>query len=86
MVLLSYDVSAEHKKVKETLKAAPYNYHETAKVGETVCKLPNTTLWKPEGTSDQAIKDITKVAAGLKVTLEKAFSVEFTKASGIPGI
>lgn len=82
-VLISYDVSAKNPEVKAALIAL--NYFDSFTLGSStkVYYLPNTTLWHKTKTSDQAMADMKKVCADLKVTLEKAIAVKATEFVGI---
>jgi len=82
-VLISYDVSAKNPEVKTALKAL--GYHETFKNSEDpkTYSLPDTTLWHPKKSSDQAMADMKKVCADLKVTLEKAVAVKAAEFVGL---
>lgn len=82
-VLISYDVSAKNPEVKAALIAL--NYYESFTLGNAtkVYYLPNTTLWHKTKSSDQAMADMKKVCSDLKVTLEKAVSVNADEFVGL---
>lgn len=84
-VLISYDVSNKHPQVKAALTNAPYNYMDTAKIANQNINLPNTTLWKLNGTAAQGRTDMEAVARANGVRLERAISVEFINAAGVAG-
>ena len=45
--------------------------------------LPNTTLWHPKKSSNQAMDDLKRVCNSLRVTLEKAVAVKATEFVGV---
>lgn len=45
--------------------------------------LPNTTLWHKAKSSDQAMADMKRVCAELRVTLEKAVAVKADEFVGL---
>jgi hypothetical protein len=80
-LLISYDVSDKNQEVKAALIAL--NYHDSFTQNSKNHKLPNTTLFHQAKSSDQAMADMKKVCADLKVTLEKAVSVKATEFVGL---
>jgi len=82
-VLISYDVSAKNPEVKAALIALDYYDHFTLGTASKVYYLPNTTLWHKTKSSDQAMSDMKKVCAELKVTLEKAVAVKASEFVGL---
>lgn len=74
-VLISYDVRAKNPEVKAALLVL--NYYDNFKLvtAPKVYQMPDTTLWHKGKSSDQAMSDIQKVCAELKVNLEKAVAV-----------
>lgn len=78
-ILISYDISEKHKDMKKELKALGYFD------GWKDCNLPNTTLWKKEGTVDQANQDMQSTAKKIGVRLERAVAVSFSQWAGIQG-
>lgn len=85
-VLISYDIENNHQKMKDRLKASPYNYEDKVKVGPSLIQLPNTTLWKSDCTSTEGKSDIEFVAMALGIKLEKAIAVEFVNLEGMANI
>ena len=79
--LISYDVSAKNPEVKAALKAL--SYHDYFTQDGKNHYLPNTTLWHKTKSSDQALADMKKVCADLKVTLEKAVAVKASEFVGL---
>ncbi len=81
-VLLSYDVDKLHTQVKTALE--DLGYLETFKHTNDpkIYNLPNTTLWHPTKSSNQAMIDLKMVCTNLKVTLEKAITVKATEFVG----
>ncbi|MFV8369615.1 hypothetical protein [Flavobacterium sp. LB2R40] len=75
-VLISYDVSAKNPEVKAAMLALNYHDRFTLGTASKVYHLPDTTLWHKAKSSDQAMSDMKKVCAELKVTLEKAVAVK----------
>ncbi|MFN3754525.1 hypothetical protein [Flavobacterium sp.] len=82
-VLISYDVSAKNPEVKAALLALNYYDHFTLGSASRVYELPNTTLWHKTKSSDQAMSDMKKVCADLRVTLEKAVAVNADEFVGL---
>lgn len=81
-VLISYDVNKSHTEVKAKLEALGY-YDNFTNTGESKKYLPNTTLWHPTKSSNQAISDLKTVCSSLGVTLEKAVAVRAFEFVGI---
>ena len=75
-VLISYDINAKNPEVEAALLALNYYNRFTLGTASKVYHLPNTTLWNKAKSSDQAMSDMKKVCAELKVTLEKAVTVK----------
>lgn len=82
-VLISYDVSAKNPEVKAALLELKYYDYFTLAGSTKKYLLPNTTLWHKTKSSDQAMADMKKVCADLKVTLEKAVAVKASEFVGI---
>lgn len=82
-VVLSYDINKLHTDVKTAMKAIGYLENWKHYNNGLSYQLPNTTLWKPNTTSDQAIVDIKTVCSKLSVTLEKALAVKATEFVGV---
>ena len=81
-VLISYDVSAKNPEVKAALQAL--DYYDNFTLGTSkVYYLPNTTLWHKAKSSDQAMADMKRVCAELRVTLEKAVAVKADEFVGL---
>jgi hypothetical protein len=74
-VLISYDIPHSHKAVKDSMKSKGYletwNYTGSSKT----YVLPNTTLWKPDTSSDTAMSDLKASCLAANVSIEKAVSV-----------
>lgn len=81
-VLISYDIPHSHKAVKDSMKGKGYletwNYSGSSKI----YTLPNTTLWKPDTSSDTAMSDLKGSCSTAGVTLERAVSVLATEWVG----
>ena len=71
--LISYDIPHSHAAVKSMMKDK--GYYEHAYYSPKTYQLPNTTLWRPDTSSDQAMQDLQETCRSLNVTLEKAVSV-----------
>ena len=82
-VLMFYDVSAKNPDVKAALLALNYHDHYTLENALKVYHLPDTTLWHKTKSPDQAMSDMKKVCADLKVTLEKAVAVKSDEFVGL---
>jgi len=82
-VLISYDINKLHSSVKAALENL--GYYDYFKIENDTKKylLPNTTLWHPTKSSDQAISDLKSVCRNLQVALEKAVAVKATEFVGI---
>lgn len=81
-VLISYDVNKSHPQIKAALEALGY-YDSFTNTGESKKYLPNTTLWHPKKSSNQAISDLKTVCNSLGVLLEKAVAVKAAEFVGI---
>lgn len=76
-VLLTYDVDGQHDTpVKNALMGTPYNYKDVIQGKSRLVKLPNTTLYHPTKTVDQASEDIVAVAKSYGAKLEKYIVLE----------
>lgn len=74
-ILISYDVNKLHNSVKSAMEKMDYRDNFQYKGETKTYYLPNTILWHPKKTSNQAINDLKTVCRGLGVTLEKAVAV-----------
>lgn len=74
-VLISYDVNTLHSLVKADMEKLGYNDHFNYPNDQRVHYLPNTTLWHPKKSSDQAIAEIKATCKNRQVVLEKAVAV-----------
>jgi len=74
-ILISYDVNKLHTSVKSAMQELDYRDNFQYKGETKTYYLPNTTLWHPKKTSNQAIIDLQNTCRGLGVTLEKAIAV-----------
>ncbi|QNR83592.1 hypothetical protein H9N25_16775 [Pedobacter riviphilus] len=81
-ILISYDVNKLHTQVKASLELLGY-YDNFTNTGESKKYLPNTTLWHPNKSSNQAISDLKTVCNSLGVILEKAVAVRASEFVGI---
>lgn len=82
-VLLSYDVDRLHSQVKAELqKLGYYDLFKNAGDPKTY-DLPNTTMWRNNKSSDQAMNDLKIVCRDLGVKLEKAVAVKATEFVGV---
>jgi hypothetical protein len=79
-VLISYDVNDKNSDVKAAL--LNLNYYEAFEQYGKNYNLPNTTLFHPNKSSDQAMADMRKVCNDLKVILEKAIAVRASEFVG----
>ena len=82
-VLISYDINRLHSTVKSKMESRGYldNFRFTGE--NKVYHLPNTTLWHPSKSSNQAIYDLRLICQDLDVTLEKTVSVKASEFVGI---
>jgi len=74
-VLISYDIDKLHTNVKKGMSDMGYNDNFKFQGETKTYYLPNTTLWHPKKSSNQAIIDLKTICRGLGVTLDKAISV-----------
>lgn len=81
-LLISYDINKSHTQVKAAMESLGYfdNFKNTG--DPTTYFLPNTTLWHPKKSSNQAMIDLKTTCINLKVTLEKAVAVNATEFVG----
>ena len=82
-ILISYDINKFHTQVKVALEAIDYRNYFNYIDDKKNYYLPNTTLWHPKKTSNQAMKDLKTICANLKVNLEKAVTVKASDFFGI---
>ncbi|RPI18472.1 MAG: hypothetical protein EHM58_05300 [Ignavibacteriae bacterium] len=83
--LITYDVNKDHTKVKKALKEKGYR-DIIAGSNNVPCNLPNTSLWKSGVSFTTALSDLQEVTQKLNVILERAFTAEFDKWTGIEGL
>ncbi len=81
-ILVSYDINRLHIEVKNAMKALGYTDNWHYGTGKTY-QLPNTTLWKNNISSNQAISDLKSICARFNVLLEKAVAVNATEFVGV---
>jgi len=82
-VLMSYDIDKSHTQVKTDLEVLGYLERFKHNNDPKIYTLPNTTLWHPTKSSNQAMIDLKMVCTKLKVTLEKVITVKATEFVGI---
>ncbi|MGB5819840.1 MAG: hypothetical protein WBG90_10180 [Saonia sp.] len=82
-ILISYDINKLHTSVKSAMEKLDYLDNFQYKGETKTYYLPNTTLWHPKKTSNQAINDIKTVCNNHGVTLEKAVAVLASKFKAI---
>lgn len=82
-VLISYDINKSHTQVKTALENLGYFDNFQITNNPKTYHLPNTTMWHPKKSSDQAMNDLKGVCTNLQVTLEKAVTVKATEFVGI---
>lgn len=82
-ILISYDVSSKNPEIKEALKKLGYMEEWRSPVLNKNFKLPNTTLWHNNKSSNQGLTDMQSVCKEFSVILEKAISVKATEFVGI---
>lgn len=81
-VLISYDIDKLHTQVKTALEKLGYHDNFKNNNDPKIYKLPNTTMWHPTKSSDQAMSDLKSICNSNGVKLEKAVAV---KASDFVG-
>ena len=82
-VLISYDINKLHTQVKIALENLGYLDNFKYRNENKIYLLPNTTLWHPKKSSNQAMDDLKLVCKNLGVTLEKAITVKATEFVGV---
>lgn len=82
-VLISYDVNKSHSLVKTALEKLGYHDNFKNANDPKTYLLPNTTMWHPTKSSDQAMNDLKSVCRNLQIILEKAVAVKATEFVGI---
>ena len=82
-VLISYDINKSHTQVKTELENLGYLDNFQFTNSKQIYYLPNTTLWHPQKTSDQAMNDLKTVCKKLNVELEKGIAVRASEFVGI---
>jgi hypothetical protein len=81
-VLISYDIDKLHPTVKAELEKLGYLESFKNTGDPKIYYLPNTTLWHPTKSSDQAMSDLKNVCILLNVKLEKAITVKASEFVG----
>lgn len=73
--LVSYDIPHSHEAVKQSMLKKGYRDRWNYEGNKTVYLLPNTTLWKPNTSSDDAMADLKASCSACSVALDKAVAV-----------
>lgn len=81
-LLIWYDIDKLHTQVKTALEKVGLHDGFKNKNDSKVYQLPNTTMWHPTKSSDQAIKDLQSICNSSGVKLEKAVAVKATEFVG----
>lgn len=81
-VLISYDIDKLHSQVKTALEKLGYHDNFKNNNDSKVYQLPNTTMWHPTKSSDQAMSDLKSICNSNGVKLEKAVAVKATEFVG----
>lgn len=81
-VLISYDIDKLHTQVKTALEKLGYYDNFKNNNDPKVYQLPNTTMWHPTKSSDQAMSDLKSICNSNGVKLEKAVAVKATEFVG----
>ena len=82
-VLISYDIDKLHSSVKDALQKLGYYDHFKNTNDPKTYLLPNTTMWHPRKSSNQAMDDLKTVCRNLQVKLEKAVTVKASEFVGL---
>ena len=82
-VIVTYDVSAKQVEFKAAMES--FGYRDRWKSNDKLYYLPNTTLWQQNKALQDAVNDAKKVAADLRVTLQRCIAVESSTWAGITG-
>jgi hypothetical protein len=81
-VVISYDVDKLHTAVKEEM--VKLGYYDNWRYGnQKTYKMPNTTLWHQQKSSDAAVNDLKNTCKTLNVKLDKAVAVLAEEFAGI---
>ncbi len=81
--MVTYDVSGKQIQVKAKMKEKGYS--DEWVYDQKTYYLPDTTLWKKDGTAATALTDIQSVAKGLQVRLERAVALDLGNWEAITG-
>jgi hypothetical protein len=82
-VLISYDIDKLHSSVKDALEKLGYLDRFKISNDPKTYLLPNTTMWHPKKSSNQAMDDLKTVCRNLQVKLEKAVTVNASEFVGL---
>ena len=82
-VLISYDINKSYPQVKSDMEKLGYLESFRYENDSKIYLLPNTTLWHPTKSSDQAMADLKNVCRNQSVTLEKAVTVRASEFVGL---
>ncbi|MET3028724.1 hypothetical protein ABXT06_18745 [Flavobacterium sp. UW10123] len=82
-VLISYDIDKLHSSVKDALEKLGYLDRFKNPNDPKTYLLPNTTMWHPRKSSNQAMDDLKTVCRNLQVKLEKAVTVNASEFVGL---
>lgn len=82
-VLISYDIDKLHSSVKDALEKLGYLDRFKNTNDPKTYLLPNTTMWHPRKSSNQAMDDLKTVCRKLQVKLEKAVTVNASEFVGL---
>lgn len=81
-ILISYDIDKSHTQVKTALESLGYLDRFKNSNDPKTYILPNTTLWHPKKSSNQAMDDLKTTCNSMNVKLEKAVAVKATEFVG----
>lgn len=82
-VVVSYDVSDKNPQMKQAM--IDKGYFDSWKEGEVVVNLPNTTMWKKDGTVGSGLQDMKDAARSLNIQLERAVALPDDPTASITG-
>ena len=86
-VIVTYDIPSKHTDLKNALKSESYGYKDQIP-GIKNCKtiyFPNTTLYHPSNSAEQALEDVKEVCKKLGIKLERCVATIWENWAAICG-
>ncbi|NQX38833.1 hypothetical protein SAMN05421820_101872 [Pedobacter steynii] len=82
-LLISYDVNKSYSQVKADMEKLGYHDHFKNTNDPKTYVLPNTTLWHPKKSSDQALINLKTTCKSLQAIIEKAVAINASEFVGL---